>query len=80
MKSNLTKTAPKWWESPKLKWEAFATTLLFWIGLVVVHGIDVIPNDIAVLFAGMWFAHFVTACVWSRRLTKTQREGRDPAS
>ena len=80
MKIKSIKTAPKWWQSPKLIWELSATTLLFWIGLVVVHGNDILPNDIAVLFAGMWFTHFVTASVWSRRLFKTPPEERDPAS
>ena len=54
-------------------WETATSAVLLCVGLTVVDGTEV-PNDVGFLLIGLWTGYFVTACVWARRLHKSQRE------
>ena len=62
-------------EKPKWAWESLAISLLLCVGLAVVHFTGAPHVDMWLVC--LWVGHFVTACVWWRRLLKAQREARE---
>lgn len=80
----LTKiTQAKWWlgDNPKSasnKWalDIIVSTVLYVSGLAIVSGTGM-PNDVGMWLSCLWLGHFVTTCVWWRRLRKAQREARE---
>lgn len=70
-------TQAKTWlgKDPKWAWESVVVSLLLCVGLAIVHVTGMPHVDLWLVC--LWVGHYVTACVWWRRLLKARREERD---